>query len=299
MSAFETRRRALRELWLGYGMLVAVDWADALAEQAPRCAARFGLELGEPLGGGSLAMVLEAVTASGEPAVLKLNPPLAELAGEPDALAAIGGRGAVRLLDFDPGLGAFVLERAEPGSSLELALPRLEALAVAARVAARTHVELPEGHGFPTADAYLARVAIELPLRHVFAAVALPPEVLDATLVACGRLAAPETGVGLANEDLHLGNVLAGEREPWLLIDPKPHAAEVAFSAGYLVRSGCAGLERDALAEALDVIADGVGASPRRVRDWALLRASVGVYERGAAPDPGADLALAILLSRL
>src|SRR5207302_997175 len=31
--------------------------------------------------------------------------------------------------------------------------------------------------------------------------------------------------------DLHAGNVLAAEREPWLVIDPKPHVGDPAYDA--------------------------------------------------------------------
>ncbi|MFD6283913.1 aminoglycoside phosphotransferase family protein, partial [Micrococcus luteus] len=35
--------------------------------------------------------------------------------------------------------------------------------------------------------------------------------------------------------DTHLGNIVAAEREPWLLIDPKPCLGEAAFDAGFLI----------------------------------------------------------------
>jgi streptomycin 6-kinase len=34
--------------------------------------------------------------------------------------------------------------------------------------------------------------------------------------------------------DLHAGNVLATQREPWLVIDPKPFIGDPAFDAGCL-----------------------------------------------------------------
>lgn len=299
MSPFETERRALREFWLDEGRLVAVEWADGLPAHVERCARRFRLEVGDPLPGGSLALVLAATTRTGTPVVMKLNPPLPELEPEPDALAAIGGRGAVRILDTDPELAAFVLERARPGHSLERSLSLPAALAIAAGIAARTHAELPTEHSFPTVDGYLARLVLELPLRHVFAARALPPRVLELTLDACGRLVEPAGPIGLVNEDLHLGNILSARREPWLLIDPKPYAGEVAFSAGYLVRSACDGVDDAALAEGVTIVAEGMGTTWQRVRDWALVRTATGVYERGTGADPGSDLELASALSRL
>ncbi|NBM16754.1 hypothetical protein GUY61_14200 [Streptomyces sp. GC420] len=51
-------------------------------------------------------------------------------------------------------------------------------------------------------------------------------------LVACAgavRELAGEPGDRLLHWDLHYGNVLAGEREPWLAIDPKPLAGDPGF----------------------------------------------------------------------
>jgi Streptomycin 6-kinase len=41
----------------------------------------------------------------------------------------------------------------------------------------------------------------------------------------------------LVHQDLHGENVLAAHREPWLVIDPKPLAAEREFSVAPIVRS--------------------------------------------------------------
>lgn len=41
----------------------------------------------------------------------------------------------------------------------------------------------------------------------------------------------PEAGGLMVNKDLHFENVLAGEREPWLVIDPKPVAGDLEFGA--------------------------------------------------------------------
>jgi streptomycin 6-kinase len=39
----------------------------------------------------------------------------------------------------------------------------------------------------------------------------------------------PESGDRLLHWDLHYGNVLASDRQPWLVIDPKPLAGDPAF----------------------------------------------------------------------
>lgn len=280
-------------------MLTAVDWADELPCLVGLAAERFQIELDGPIGGGRTGLVLAALSALGEPVVLKLSPPLPSHSLEAAALDVIAGRGAVQLRAAAPELGAMLLERAEPGSRLAEGRPLLEALTIGAAVAARTHVELDPSLVFPTANDYLARLALELPLRHVFASRALPLDVLDGTLDACGRLAVSSAPLGLANAALRLDEIIAGQREQWLLLDPEPHRAEVAFSAGEMVRTACRGLAASELEEALAVVSTGVGTPVGRVRDWALVRAAAGVYETGDGADPDADRALALELDAL
>jgi streptomycin 6-kinase len=42
-------------------------------------------------------------------------------------------------------------------------------------------------------------------------------------------LAAPTAGDVLLCTDLHAGNVLAAQREPWLVIDPKPYLGDPCY----------------------------------------------------------------------
>ncbi len=79
----------------------------------------WGVTVGDPFGGGTASLVVEATTADGVPAVLKLVMPaqsmydsLEVLPGEAAFLRAAAGRGAVRLLAEDLDRGALLLERA-------------------------------------------------------------------------------------------------------------------------------------------------------------------------------------------
>ena len=105
----------------------------------------------------------------------------------------------------------------------------------------------------------------------------------------------------VVNRDLHLGNVLAAEREPWLVIDPKPLVGEPAFDGGHLLADA---LESDATVERVEqasvLIADGLGVSTDRLGSWALVRAvdfALWAYEVGE--EPGGRLNLARSLTRL
>ncbi|MEV0194255.1 aminoglycoside phosphotransferase family protein [Kitasatospora purpeofusca] len=206
-------------------------WADGLPALAAAAADRWGLRLDGPPAHGAVALVLPVRRADGSRAVLKLQRADEETAGEPLALRAWNGRGAVRLLDHDPATGTMLLERLDPARSL-LALPDHVA---ATRVLADLLADLTERQAPPglrtlagIADGMLA----EVPAAHRRLAGEDDRRLL-ADLAAALREVRPEPGDRLLHWDLHYGNVLAppapGPRAPWLAIDPKPLAGDPCF----------------------------------------------------------------------
>lgn len=93
-------------------------WLAALPQLVGELAGRWGLTVEPPFAGLSYNYVAPAVTAAGEPAVLKVGVPNRELATEMAALQHYAGRGAVRLLASDAERGALLLERLRPGTML-------------------------------------------------------------------------------------------------------------------------------------------------------------------------------------
>ena len=82
--------------------------------------------------------------------------------------------------------------------------------------------------------------------------------------------------------DLHFGNVLAGRREPWLVIDPKGFAGDPCYEPApmlwnrwdELAASGDIGA---ALRERFYALVDAAGLDERRCRDWVVVRSMIGV----------------------
>ena len=72
------------------------------------------------------------------------------------------------------------------------------------------------------------------------------------------------------NQDLHGENVLAAEREPWLVIDPKPLAGEREFSLAPIVRGAELGHSRAQVVRRLDTLATCLGLDRERARLWTL-----------------------------
>lgn len=110
---------------------------------------RWGLRQEGPPMRGQVAVVLPVVrTADGARAALKLQDVDEETAGEPVALRAWGGAGAVRLLDHDPATGTLLLERLDETRPLSRVPDVLAATEVIAGLLARlTSVPAPEGCG--------------------------------------------------------------------------------------------------------------------------------------------------------
>lgn len=93
-----------------------VQWLTNLPDLVSALETDWAITVGSPLSGGTASLVVEAVTAEGSPAVLKLAMP-SELEGrdalvnEIRALVAADGRGCARVLAHDAERGAVLLER--------------------------------------------------------------------------------------------------------------------------------------------------------------------------------------------
>jgi streptomycin 6-kinase len=101
----------------------------------------------------------------------------------------------------------------------------------------------------------------------------------------------PDCDRVLVHGDLHYANVLAGVREPWLVIDPHPLAGDPAYEVAPLLwnRWDEAVASRDlrgALLERLYTVVDVTGMDEDRVRDWVTVREMVNVLWASGEAEP-------------
>jgi len=196
-------------------------WIAALPGLAERLQERWALRPDGPPMCGAVALVLPVRLADDTSAVLKLQPIDDETAGEPIALRAWAGHGAVRLLRNDPDSGSMLLERLDAGRSLGSIGDDLAALRTLSELLARL-TSLPA----PAELRRLSDIAAGMLDR-------VPPdaEELVKTCAAAVCEVLPESGDRLLHWDLHYDNVLAplGDRAEWLAIDPKPLAGDPCF----------------------------------------------------------------------
>jgi streptomycin 6-kinase len=255
---------------------------SALPETIAALAARWSLTIGQPFdpAGGTGSWVAGVTRRDGSPAVLKLGMPHMESRHEADGLRFWNGDGTVRLLDADARSGAILIELCRPGTSLR-EIPEPEQDRVLARLLPRLWREPEAPHPFRPLSMMTDLWAAE--------STAAADRWGDAGLVREGldlltHLSRTGTRALLLATDLHAGNVLRAEREPWLLIDPKPFIGDPAYDATQHLLNGRERLRRDAKGT-VRRFADLLEVDAERVRLWLFARAAAEPREEWQADE--------------
>lgn len=224
---------------------------------------------GEPVH-GTRALVRPVRTGAGRPAMLKVGVPGPESEHESLALQRWGGRGAVQLLRADPHRNALLLERLHDedlGDHWDV-----EACEIVAGLYARLHVPAPPQLRLLTS--YVERWAAELAVLPRSAP--LPHRLVEQAVSLCRDFVADPGSTGaLVHTDLHYGNVLAGDREPWLAIDPKPVSGDPHFECAPMLwhrYDEMAGDVRAAVRRRFHALVDAGSLDEDRARDWVVVR---------------------------
>ena len=87
------------------------------------------------------------------------------------------------------------------------------------------------------------------------------------------ELSRPSVDDVLLATDLHAGNVLRAQREPWLVIDPKPFVGDRAYDATQHL-SNCKDRMLTAPVAAIQRLADLLEVDGERVRLWMFARSA-------------------------
>jgi streptomycin 6-kinase len=208
-------------------------WLARLGDVVTEVADAWELELGDPYEpGGYCAWVAPARTAAGEDVVLKLGWTHWEAEHESDGLLAWDGNGAARCLRARA-MGdttALLLERCHPGHALGAILREPEQDTVIADLLARLwEAPAPVAAGFRPLRFMCDRWAASFERQFAADGQGLDPGLARAGIAALRELPAGADRAVLLCTDLHAGNVLAAQREPWLAIDPKPFVGDPAY----------------------------------------------------------------------
>lgn len=247
-------------------------WLDSLPRLLTEVVEEWGLSRdGEDLWHGFCSLVAPVLTEDGEPAVLKISfDGDTESLHEGLVLQHYQGDGVVRLLRADPHRRALLLERLHRSDLTELW--DIEACEVVAGLYPRIHrPALPQLVPVTTfVDRWLDDLAgqprdIPIPHRMVEQALAL------------GRdfVADPASVGRIIHGDLHYENVLAADREPWLVIDPKPMSGDPHYELAPMLWNRYDELGdgvREGLRRRFHTLVDSAGLEEERARDWVVVR---------------------------
>ena len=162
-----------------------------------------------------------------------------------------------------------LLEQCRPGTALR-ELPEAEQDVIVAGLLRRLWSKPAAPHPFRPLSAMTAYWANEV--------IAAEHKWPDAGLVLEGlrlfdELSRPSGDDVLLATDLHAGNVLQAQREPWLVIDPKPFVGDRAYDATQHL-SNCKGRMFTAPVATIQRLADLLGVDGERIRLWMFARSA-------------------------
>ncbi|WP_059007754.1 aminoglycoside phosphotransferase family protein [Streptomyces specialis] len=250
-------------------------WIAGLPALAAEFLDRWALRPDGAAGHGMASLVLPVTRADGTPAVLKLQRPSEDNADAALGLRVWNGDGVVRLLDHDPDTGTMLLERLDAARPLSSLADDTAALRILAELLARL-VAGPAPEGVRR----LADIATAM-LDQAPGAVGALRDPAERRLVrSCASAVAElvgEPGDRLLHWDLHDDNVLAGEREPWLAIDPEPLAGDPGFDLWPALNSRwdrvvATGDVTRTLLRRFDLMTEVLGLDRERAAGWTLGR---------------------------
>lgn len=210
-------------------------WVRALPAVAAALREEWDLRPDGAVRTGEAGVVAPVRRADGTPAALKLQMPSVQTRAADLALTYWNGRGMVRLLASDPDRGAMLLERLHGDRSLEHLDDDDAAVRVVGGLLTRLH-SVPAPDGLPR----LGEVTAEMRAGAPAAMRVLDGHDrsrLDRWVRRVAEVEA-ERGDRLLHWDLHYGNVLAADREPWLAIDPEPLIGDAGFDLWPALDSG-------------------------------------------------------------
>ncbi|GGL35761.1 aminoglycoside phosphotransferase family protein [Nocardia jinanensis] len=262
-------------------------WLAQLPATVARLCRDWELEvIGASFTGGTHSFVAPVRRADGGVAVLKVPVIDEEDAGEAAGMYCYRGEGAAYLYEFDPDSRALLLEWARPGTPLVGQPPiplegrpehadAVQAACALYRRLRRPPTGLPSGYPpLPLVSDIVADWSERLTGPALLGY--LTDELAGPARDRCAAMAVPDGPELIVNRDTHLGNIVASEREPWLLIDPKAYLGEAAFDAGFLILKMVESHpdpDPRIAHRMVAAAADGLEVDRERARGWAFLRA--------------------------
>lgn len=263
-------------------------WIESLPGLVETFLQRWRCTPTRPVLTGAVGVILAVRRNEGTPAVLKVSFPHPGNMFEAHAFDTWNGHGAVRLYERDDARFAMLLEQAEWQTLNELG-DVYQATAVTGQLARRLAVPAP-----PEAPRLADRAEEWIQaLRDDSGRIRSPlsPRALDAAVATIQDLGRKQPDTML-HGDLHFGNVVPAQREPWLVVDPKGLVGDLAFDAHTVLLRSLDSLRKaddlgSELHRRLAIFADAAEIERERAVRWAQARAAIGA-SRGPTVDDAA-----------
>jgi len=253
-------------------------WIAQLPMLAAAYLDRWELATDGPVTSGAVALIIPVACRDGSKAVLKLQPVDDETGGEPAALQAWAGQGAVRLLEHDPSSGAMLLERLDASRDLSTMPDDFAAAKIIAELLVQLNsVPAPPGMRrlSDVAAATLAGTAEAIRLAED----SDERQLLINCAARFEELITDSLDNRLLHWDLHYFNTLStlDPERRWKAIDPKPLSGDSGFELLPALWNrwddlvGTGDLPR-ALLRRFDLMTDVMGLDRSRAAAWTLGR---------------------------
>lgn len=253
------------------------QWVASLPAIVDGLRVRWSLEIGEPFQpGGQTSWVAPARHETFGDVVLKVACRHYEALDEAQGLREWDGNGAIRLLlaeDVEESTAALLLERCRPGNALSREPGETQDRVIAGLLRRLWKVPQQATSFRPLqqmcdqwADACEQEAGEHLAGRD--------PGLVREGIALFRSLPRSAARHVLLATDLHADNVLAGEREPWLVIDPKPYVGDPTYDVlQHLLNCG-GRLVEDPL-DLVERLGELAGLDPARLALWLFARCVV------------------------
>jgi streptomycin 6-kinase len=212
------------------------EWITGLPEIVAGLAGWWSLRVGEPFEpGGQCSWTAPVTGPGGADLVLKVAFRFrsGEERDEAAGLRVWDGNGTVRLQAACQTEAAYALliERCRPGTPLGQVLPEPEQDMVVANLLGRLWAQPYHAYPFRPLAQMCAAWAEQFELDYDTAAATdrIDPGLARAGITLFRDLPHTADRQVLLATDLHGDNILAAQREPWLVIDPKPYVGDPAY----------------------------------------------------------------------
>jgi streptomycin 6-kinase len=266
------------EGWLG---LAGREWLRRLPDLVQRLTSLWDITLGHTFRSRG-SFVASAARADGTPAVLKIPlppgdfpyPQASSRLHEAAALRRWDGHGSIHLFERDAASNALLLEACRPGTPLIDSTSLAAADQVVAELLPRLWRPVSDGSGIPTLRDLAATMHHHVTRRYEEADAPFERSLFERAVAVLDELAGTSAEQVLLHGDAHHNNVLAAEREPWLLTDPLPYVGEREFDAVMflLFRKGSMSDAHEEWDGAITDFCDQLGLDAYRVKAWTFVR---------------------------